>query len=111
MAALTSTSLTLAGVTASGAAVASTDTIAAAQFGPNGVILRVINGGGSSDTVTITDPTTTSLGSAATNPTVAVANGVTKSILIPRSAINPSTGLATVAHSFTTSVTYELYRI
>lgn len=111
MAALTSTALTLAGVAASAAAVASSDTIAEAQFGANGVILRVINGGGSPDTVTITDPNTTALGSAATNPTVSVTNGTTKVILIPRSAINPSTLLATVAHSFTTSVTYELYRI
>lgn len=111
MAALTSSSLSLAGTLAAAAAVASSDTIADAQFGPNGVLLRVINGGASPDVVTITDPTLTGMASAATNPTVSVTNATTKSILIPRSAINPSTGNATVAHSFTTSVTYELYRV
>lgn len=110
MAALTSTALTLAGVLAAPAAVAASDTIAEAQFGATGVILRVINGGGSPDVVTITDPNLTLLGSAATNPTVSVTNGTTKTIFIPRSAIN-SAGVATVAHSFTTSVTYELQRV
>lgn len=111
MAALTSTSITIAGALAAPAAVAATDTIADAQFGSSGVVLRVINGGASPDTVTITDPTLTALGSAATNPTVTVTNATTKSIFIPRSAIAPGTGVATVAHSFTTTVTYELYRV
>jgi Ca2+-binding RTX toxin-like protein len=111
MAALTATTTTLAGVAPSPASVAASDTIAEAQFGSAGVILRVINGGASSDTVTITDPTTTALGSAATNPTVAVANGAAKMILIPRTAINPSTGVATVAHSYTTSVTCEVWKV
>lgn len=110
MAALTATSITQAGVLAAPAAVASSETIAEAQFGAAGVVLRVINGNASSDTVTITDPNTTVMGSAATNPTVAVANGTTKSIFIPRSAINPATGVATVAHSVTATVTYELYK-
>lgn len=111
MAALTSTALTFAGVAASPAAVSASDTIADGQFGATGVILRVINGGGSPDTVTIADPNTTALGSAATNPTVSVTNGTTKLILIPKTAVNPSTGNCTVTHSFTTSVTYELYRV
>jgi len=110
MAALTSTAITLAGALAAPAAVSASDTIASAQFGSTGVILRVINGGGSPDTVTITDPNITTMGSAATNPTVSVTNGTTKTIFIPTSAIN-SSGVATVAHSFTTSVTYELYKI
>lgn len=111
MAALTSTALVRTGVTASGAAVAASDTIAEAQFGTTGAILRVINGGASSDTVTIADPGTTPLGNSASAGTVAVANGTTKMILIPRAAIDPATGYATVTHSYTTTVTYELYRI
>lgn len=111
MAALTSAALTIAGAAPSAVAVAASDTVAEAQFGPNGIAARVINGGASSDTVTITDPTVTAMGSAATNPTVAVANGTTKMIYIPRSAINPATGLATIAHSYTTSVTIEIYKV
>jgi len=110
MAALTSTSITQAGVLASASAVSASDTIAESQFGATGVVLRVINGNAAADTVTITDPTLTAMGSAATNPTIAVANGTTKSIFVPRSAINATTGVATVAHSTTATVTYELYR-
>lgn len=111
MAALTSQSITaMAGTTPSATAVSSSDTITEAQFGPNGVIVRVINAGGSPDTVTITDPNTTVLSSAATNPTVSViATTGVKMIYIPRSAIN-SSGVATIAHSFVTSVTCEVYR-
>jgi len=109
MAALTSQGLSLAGVAPSAVAVAASDTIAEAQCGANGVIVRVINGGGSPDTVTITDPTLSDMGSAATNPTVSVTNGTTKMIAIPRSALN-SSGVITLAHSFQTSVTCEVYR-
>jgi hypothetical protein len=110
MAALTATAITLAGVAPSPVAVAASDTIAEAQFGSNGIVVRVINGGASSDTVTITDPNLTAMGSAATNPTVAVANGTSKMIAIGRNAINPSTGVATIAHSYTTTVTIEAWK-
>jgi len=109
MAALTSQSLSLAGVAPSAVAVAASDTIAEAQCGANGVLVRVINGGGSPDTVTITDPNLTVAGSAAQNPTVAVTNGTTKMFTIPRSMLNAS-GVITLAHSFQTSVTCEVYR-
>jgi hypothetical protein len=110
MAALTSTSLTLAGVAPAPVAVSASDTVAATQCGLTGIIARVINGGGSPDTVTIVDPTLTTLGSAATNPTVTVTNGTTKMIRIPNSAQNAS-GLITINHSFTTSVTIEIWSV
>jgi hypothetical protein len=110
MAALTATNSVLAGTLPSAVAVSASDTIAAGQFGPTGVDLRVINGGGSPDTVTIADPNLTVMGSAATNPTVSVTNATTKVIFIPVSAINPSTQLVTVTHSFTTSVTCEVWK-
>jgi len=111
MAALTSTSAVIAGTAPSAVAVAASDTIAAGQFGPTGVHVRVINGGASPDTVTITDPNLTIAGSVATNPTASVANGTTKVIFIPVSMINQATGVATIAHSFTTSVTCEVWRV
>lgn len=111
MAALTATSSALAGTAPSPASVASSDTIALAQFGPNGVDLRVINAGGSPDTVTITDPNVTLVGSVATNPTVSVpATTGVRTIYIPLSMVNQSTGVATVAHSFITSVTCEVWK-
>lgn len=111
MAALTSTSVTLAGVTVTPAVVSASDTIAASQFGSLGCRLRVINAGASPDTVTIVDPNLTQMGSAATNPTVTVANAVTKDIFIPLSSVNAGTGVATVTHSFITTVTCELTRV
>jgi hypothetical protein len=111
MAALTSQSPVLAGVTPSAVAVAASDTIAEAQLGPVGALVRVINAGGSPDTVTITDPNTTVVGSVATNPTVSVpATTGIRMILLPRALLN-SSGVITVAHSFTTSVTIEVYRV
>ncbi len=112
MAALTTLAVTLAGATPAPVAVAASDTIAESQFGPLGVMARVINAGGSPDTVTVTDPGKTVLGSSPTNPTVSVpATTGVRMIFISRSAIDPATGNATVAHSSTTSVTVELYRV
>lgn len=108
MAALSATTPTAAGVVYTGAAVAASDTIASSILGTLGAYLVVINGGGSSDTVTISDSGLTPAGNAATAGTVAVANGVTKAIYISPKAVNPSTGVVTIAHSFTTSVTYVL---
>jgi len=109
MAALTSTSSTLAGTAPAPVAVSASDTIAAAQFGPTGVDVRVINGGGSPDTVAITDPNLTVMGSTAVNPGGSVTNGTTKTFFVPLSAIN-SSGVATITHSFITSVTCEVWR-
>lgn len=110
MAALTSQSITLAGVTPSAVAVSASDTVAESQCGAAGIYVRVINGGASPDTVTITDPTTTDAGSVATNPTVSVTNGTTKEFFVPRLFLN-SSGVITIAHSFTTSVTIEVKRV
>jgi hypothetical protein len=110
MTALTSQAITLAGIVPSAVAVSASDTIARAQFGALGVIVRVINGGGSPDICTIVDPTLTALGSAATNPTVTIANGTSKEFFVPTSAINAS-DQATLQHSFLTTVTCEVKRI
>ena len=111
MAALTAVSVTAAGATPAPVAVASSDTIAASQFGPNGCIIRVINAGGSPDSFTVSDPTLTDLGNTGSPAAVSVPNGQTRMIFIPKLAINQATQLATVNHSFTTSVTCELYSV
>lgn len=111
MALLTATRPTIAGVAWSPAAVSASDTIAAADLGTQGAYLVVINGGGSPDTVTVVDPGTTPAGSAATNPTNAVANATTEVMRISPAFVNPATGVATVNHSFTTSVTCVLLPI
>lgn len=112
MAALTSVSINTAGGTPAPVAVSASDTIAATQFGSQGCILRVINAGGTVDNVTVTDPNLTVLGNAGTPAIVAVpiTTGI-RMILIPVTAINQATQLATVNHSFITTVTCELFRL
>ena len=72
----------------------------------------MINAGASSDTVTISDFGTTAAGNSLTSNqyTVAVANGSSKIIWLQQSQVNPATGLITIAHSFTTSVTCKVYK-
>lgn len=108
MALLTATRPTAAGVTWAPAAVAASDTISAADLGTLGAYLVVINGGGSSDTVTVSDSSLTPAGNAATAGTNAVANGTSEVMYISPKAVNPSTGVVTVTHSFQTSVTCVL---
>lgn len=87
-------------------AVSASDTITA---DPQGLILEVINGGASPDTVTIVDPGTTPAGSTATNPTQSVAASTRREFRLGPQYAN-SSGVITVNHSFTTSVTCNLKR-
>ncbi|MCX4470449.1 hypothetical protein OOK41_09035 [Micromonospora sp. NBC_01655] len=86
------------------------DTIAASSFGVNGVFLRVITTGTATN-VAVQDPgVTPSANPGTVTPVAAPATGV-RMILIPRSAINSATGVATLTFSGAlTGVTYELYR-
>lgn len=113
MAALTAVTPVVTGVATPGAAVSASDTIDQSLLGGRGAYLEILNGGGSSDTVTIKDFGTTDAGNAlASNQyTVAVANGTNKVVWIKPQQVDPSTGLVTVTHSFTTSVTYKLYPV
>jgi hypothetical protein len=94
-------------VTISGTAVSASDTIAASDIGSSGVLLQVINAGGGSINVTISDPGTTAVGNAGTTSAQAVANSTDGWFRILPGHVNPATGLATVAYSGTTSVTYK----
>lgn len=112
MAALSAITPTLAGATSTGAAVSASDTIDQSILGSRGAYLEIINGGGSSDTITISDHGTTGAGNSLASNAVtglSVANGSQKVFWIKPQAVNPSTGLVTITHSFTTSVTYKLY--
>lgn len=113
MAALTATVPLVAGVATPGAAVSASDTIDQGTLGSNGVLLEILNAGGSSDTVTLKDFGTTPAGNALTTNqyTVTVANGTNKVMVIRPSQVDPSTGLVTITHSSTASVTYKLYSL
>lgn len=114
MAALSAITPTLSGATSTGAAVAASDTIAQALLGSRGAFLEIINAGGSSDTITISDNGTTQAGNSLASNAVtglSVANGASKVFFISPLQVNPSTGVVTITHSFTTSVTYKLYTL
>jgi len=113
MAALTAVAPLVTGVATPGAAVSASDTIDQSILGSRGAYLEILNAGGSSDTVTISDFSLTAAGNAlpSNTYTVTVANGTNKVIFIKPLQYNPATGLVTVAHSFTTSVTYKLYPV
>jgi hypothetical protein len=99
------------GTTIAGNPVAASDTIDQSLLGSKGAILEIINGGGSPDTVAISDSGVTAAGSAATNPGSSVTNGTNKVFFVEPSQVNPATGLVTVTHTFTTTVTYKLYSL
>ena len=109
MALLTAQTIVKTGLTPSYGAVTASDTVTADT---DRLFLHVTNAGGSPDTVTLVDAGTTPGGSAATNPTVSVpATTGDRMIYIPQSFVNPATGLVTITHSFTTSVTCALVRL
>lgn len=88
----------------------SSDTIAEAQFGANGCVMRIITTGTVTN-VTVLDPGKSPSGNNGT----AIVNGVpatgARMLYIPRAAIDPATQVATVTFSGAlTGVTYELYR-
>jgi lysophospholipase L1-like esterase len=108
MALLTLQTLSAPSLTPSYGAVSASDTVAALD---DRMFLHVKNAGGSPDTVTIVIPGNDQFGSAIPDPTVSVpaTTGDRMIPLIPAMA-DPATGLITVTHSFTTTVTCALIR-
>lgn len=108
MALLTAQQIAVTGSTPSYAAVSASDTIQ--PDGNDNLFLHVKNGGGSPDTVTVVIPGVY-LGVNIADLTVSVpATTGDRMIAIPAAAMDPATGLITVTHSFTTSVTQGLFR-
>ena len=84
------------------------ETIAEGSFGPVGVLIRVITTG-TTTTVTVADPGVTPAGNPGTASGQAMPATGAREWLIPRAAINGTTGVATVTFSGAlTGVTYEL---
>lgn len=89
------------------AAVAASDTV---QADPAGLILHVKNASGTIDTVTVTDASLTAAGSTSVNPsfTVPITTGDRMYKLSPLLA--NSSGIITISHSQTASVTCAVFR-
>ena len=89
---------------------AATDTISADSFGPNGLSRLVVTTGTTTD-VTVLDPTVTQQGYAGTVPTLTGTATGHRALFIPKTAIAPSTGLASITFSGArTGVSYYLFR-
>ena len=86
-----------------------TDTIASSSFGQQGVAVRIITSGTPTN-VSVSDPGLTASGNPGTVTPLTMPSTGSRMLLIPRSAIVPSTGLATLTFSSITGVTYELFR-
>lgn len=108
MALLTPQAVTRAGLAPTYGAVAASDTIAPVTGAS--LFLHVKNGNAAADTVTIVDAGLTPAGSAATNPTVTVPATTGDRMIGPLTAAlaSPTTGLITVQHSVTATVTCAL---
>jgi hypothetical protein len=104
----TAQSIVPAGTTPAALTPAATDTFAAACFGQQGMVMRIITTGTATN-VAVQDPGFTGLSNAGTpTPVACAATGVTE-ILVANGAISPSTQLATVTFSGAlTGVTYEI---
>jgi hypothetical protein len=111
MAALVATAPTRAGTTTAGAAVAASDTIARGVMGSQGCLLEIINGNAGADNMTISDASATASGAAAAALAPSVPAGQSKIFWIKPAMVDLATGLVTVTHSVTATVTYKLYPI
>ena len=113
MALLTAITPLVTGAVSAGAAVSASDTIDQGTLGGNGVLLEIINGNASADTVTISDYGTTPAGNALTSNQISksVAGTTNQVFVIRPSQVNPATGLVTITHSTTATVTYKMYNL
>lgn len=106
MALLTVQSIAGVNITPTFSAVSASDTINPLED----MFLVVRNAGGSADSVTIVIPGNDQFGSAIPDPSVSVpATTGERWIVITPQMADPATGLVTVTHSFTTSVTCGLF--
>lgn len=109
MSALALTAPARTGTVTSGAAVASSDTISRDKLGSRGVLLEIINGNASPDVVTVSDASTTAEGAPAAAISKSVTNATSQIFKITPAQADPTTGLVTITHTVTATVTYKMY--
>lgn len=109
MAALTTQNVSRTGIVPTYAAVASSDT-----FTPDAqTYVHIKNAGGSTDTVTISVLAGDPAGLTIADLSIAIVTS-TEKVIGPFPAnffADPTTGLATIAHSFTTTVTIGVFKL
>lgn len=111
MALLTAVSVTSAATTVAPLSPASTsETVSASDIGVNGALLQVINGGGASINVTLSDPGFSPIANPGTATPQPVAAGADRWFRLSPGHVNPTTQVATVGLSSIATVTYKLIR-
>lgn len=97
-------------VTVTAASVGTAPTqISGSDIPPAGLLVNIINNSGGSMTVTVEDPTTTTLGNTPAEPAQSIANTADGWFRVMPSNVD-STGVATLTLSTVTSVTYKIIR-
>lgn len=108
MALLTATRPTAVGVAYTPAAVSASDTISASDLGSLGAYLVIINGNAAADSVLVSDSSLTPAGNPSAPAANSVAAGASEAMYISPRAVDPVTGVVTVTHSVTATVTCVL---
>lgn len=91
---------------------AATDTFSQDSFGPNGLLILVITTGTTTDNTVLDPGVTPGMGYAGTVPTLTGTATGHRAVFIPRGAINPSTGVASLTFSGArTGVTYYAFKV
>jgi len=96
------------GTVIAGAAVSTSDTIPRSVLGNRGVNLEIINGNAATNTVTISDDSTTAEGAPAASISATIAPSTNQAFKVLPQQANPTTGNVTITNSVTTTVTYKL---
>ncbi len=109
MGALALTVPSRAGTLSGGLAVAATDTISRDKLGSRGVLLEIINGNAGADAMTISDASATASEAAAAALAPSVAAGASRIFKLHPSMADPITGLISITHGVTATVTYKMY--
>lgn len=110
MAALTTQVITRASLAETYAAVAASDTFVPGET----TFLRIVNAGGSPDNISVAAPGGGVLPNVTNAATTATVTNATAKVIGPFPAnvyADPTTGLATITHSFTTSVTVAVLNL
>lgn len=108
MAALTLTTPARTGALVTSRAVTVSDTVARSVLGSRGVTLTIINGNAATNTVTISDDSTTADGAPAAAISVAVAPSTSQAFKIIPAQCNPTSSNVTITNSVITTVTYQM---
>jgi hypothetical protein len=96
------------GTVIAGAAVSTSDIITRSVLGNRGVNLEIINGNAATNTVTVSDASTTTEGAPAAAISATIAPSTSQVFKVVPAQAHNTTGNVTITNSVTTTVTYKM---